>query len=231
MDPSYEEQLESLEELARLVPPDDPFAKSQRAWIARERAELVNAARVRNARVKRRERANARDRAHAQPHRRPDGAESEWALGADAQAWARQARSLLRRVGHKRGAAREALIKLFAGQECALSVPEVEEKLEQRRPVARASIYRALEVLSDLDLLVRVDAGDGVARYERAHDADGDHHHHHMICDSCGLLIPFDDEQLELAIHGLSDRLGFDAKGHEVTLRGVCQECKDGAPD
>jgi Fur family ferric uptake transcriptional regulator len=86
--------------------------------------------------------------------------------------------------------------------------------------------------LTDLDLLVRLDAGDGVARYERAHDHDGDdHHHHHLICDTCGLLIPFDDDRLEVAIHELSDRLGFETKGHEVTLRGTCEECKDGAPD
>ena len=119
----------------------------------------------------------------------------------EAEAWSRQARALLRRAGHSRGAARDTLIELFADQDCASSVSEVEELLESRqRPVGRASIYRALEVLSDLGLLVRVDVGDGVARYERAHDHGGEHHHHHLICDTCGLLIPFDDDELERAI-------------------------------
>ena len=94
--------------------------------------------------------------------------------------------------------------------------------------MARASIYRALEVLSDLGLLVRVDVGHGAARYERAYDHDEEHHHHHLVCDTCGLLIPFDDEHLELVIDGLSERLGFETKGHEVTLRGTCEECRLG---
>jgi Fur family transcriptional regulator, ferric uptake regulator len=150
----------------------------------------------------------------------------------EAEAWSRQARALLRRAGHSRGAARDTLIELFADQDCASSVSEVEELLELRqRPVGRASIYRALEVLSDLGLLVRIDVGDGAARYERAHDHAGEHHHHHLICDTCGLLIPFDDDELEQAIDGASVRLGFDTKGHDVTLRGTCEDCLVGVPE
>ncbi len=140
--------------------------------------------------------------------------------------WAEQAHKVLRRAGHSKGAARDALIEMFAAEECALSIPELEERLASRRPVGRASIYRALDLLNELSLLVRVDIGDGLVRYERAHLADQNRHHHHMICDSCGLLIAFDDEPLEAAIHSLSERHGFDAKVHEVTLRGTCEACR-----
>ncbi len=140
--------------------------------------------------------------------------------------WAEQARKVLHRAGHSKGAARDALIELFAAEECALSIPELEERLASRRPVGRASIYRALDLLHELDLLVRVDIGDGLVRYERVHLADEDHHHHHMICDSCGLLMAFDDDPLEAAINSLSDRHGFEAKVHEVTLRGTCAACR-----
>jgi len=145
----------------------------------------------------------------------------------------RRTRSLVRQAGHNPWRPRgDTLIRLFAGQDCALSITEVEETLElQGRHVARASIYRALEVLSDLGLLARVDLGHGAARYERAYDHDEEHHHHHLICDTCGLLIPFDDEHLELVIDGLSERLGFETKGHEVTLRGTCEECRLGVSD
>jgi Fur family ferric uptake transcriptional regulator len=145
---------------------------------------------------------------------------------AQQREWGEQAHAILRRAGHSTGAARDALIEMFAAQQCALSVPELEERLARRRPVGRASIYRALDLLNGLNLLVRVDIGDGLVRYERAHLADGDHHHHHMICDSCGVLIAFDDEPLEAAIHALSDRHGFEAKVHEVTLRGTCDDCR-----
>jgi Fur family ferric uptake transcriptional regulator len=148
--------------------------------------------------------------------------------GVAGGSWSQRARTAARRAGHNRGAARDVLIQLFADRDCALSVREIEDALQSRRPVGRASVYRALELLQDLKLIVRVDVGDGVVRYERAQDA-GQHHHHHMLCDRCGLLIAFDDDQLESAIESLSERLGFETSGHEVTLRGTCVECRGGA--
>jgi Fur family ferric uptake transcriptional regulator len=77
-----------------------------------------------------------------------------------------------------------------------------------------------------LDLLSRVEIGDGVARYEpqRPHD---DAHHHHLVCDGCGKLTPFQDDALERAIHGLAARVAFDVSDHDVTLHGSCENCKD----
>jgi Fur family ferric uptake transcriptional regulator len=138
--------------------------------------------------------------------------------------WAQHARRVVRRAGHNRGAAREAIIQLFADEECALSVAEIEARLESQRPTGRASMYRAIDLLHGLDLLARVDIGDGISRYERAH-LDHEDHHHHMVCERCGLLMPFDDELLESAIGELSERLSFATKEHEVILRGVCIEC------
>ena len=144
-------------------------------------------------------------------------------------AWRDTARELIRKAGHSKGAARDALIEIMAQRDCAMSVPDLEQALGQRpvgqRPVGRASVYRALELLHNLHLITRVDVGDGVARYERAH-LDDDAHHHHMVCDHCGVLIAFDDPELERAIHKLSDRLGFDATEHEVTLHGACPACR-----
>lgn len=155
-------------------------------------------------------------------------------LSSDQRAWVDRAHAVVRRTGHRRGGAREVLIQLFAQQECALTVQEIGEQLTARlesgaaeRPVGIASIYRGVDVLQDLDLIARVDVGDGVARYERTSLEHSDqHHHHHFVCDKCGLLQPFDDEALEEAIEGLEGRLGFVTKGHEVTLRGICIGCQ-----
>ncbi len=144
--------------------------------------------------------------------------------------WVERARAVVRDAGYNRGAARDALIEVFAGQQCALSVAEVETQLAAHRPVGRASVYRALDVLGNLGLLVRVDIGDGVLRYERAQPSSDPHshthHHHHMLCDRCGTLIAFDDAELEDAIDKLVGRYGFDARAHEVTLRGACHACR-----
>jgi Fur family transcriptional regulator, ferric uptake regulator len=145
--------------------------------------------------------------------------------GAD---WAQHARSVLGRAGHHRGAARDRLIDLLAGQSCALSALEIEDGLRRGRrgqgPVGRASIYRVLELLHAHDLVNRIDLGDGIARYEPSHPA-GEHHHHHLVCEQCGKLVAFDDPGLERAIDRLSDRLGVRVESHEVLLRGACDQC------
>jgi Fur family ferric uptake transcriptional regulator len=152
-----------------------------------------------------------------------------WAMSPDtSQQWASHARAMLQRAGHHRGAARDKLIDLLSAQDCALSALEIEDNLRRQGPVARASVYRALELLHDHELVTRLELGDGVARYEPA-DPDGEHHHHHMICELCGQLVPFDDAGLEKSISQLSRRLGFITKEHEVTLRGNCADCRAAA--
>ena len=62
--------------------------------------------------------------------------------------WAEHARVVLGQAGHHRGAARDTIIDLLAAQSCALSALEIEDRLRAGdRHVARASVYRVLELL------------------------------------------------------------------------------------
>lgn len=139
--------------------------------------------------------------------------------------WAEHARAVMAQAGHRRGGARNAIIDLLAGQPCALTALEIEDSLRRDgRAASRASIYRVLEQLQERDLVVRLDVGDASARYELI-DPGGEHHHH-LLCDSCGRLVPFDDADLERSIDRLSRRMGFRTHGHEVVLRGDCAGCR-----
>src|SRR3954452_17917137 len=128
--------------------------------------------------------------------------------------WAQHTRSELSRAGHRAGSARLAVVDLLAAQECCLSAREIADELRDR--VGIASVYRALEVLDDLGLVQRLDAGEGVVRYEPAPPSG--EHHHHVVCDRCGRVTAFEDEALERAIHSLSDRLDHAVEGHDVVL-------------
>jgi Fur family transcriptional regulator, ferric uptake regulator len=122
------------------------------------------------------------------------------------------------------GKARHAVIQHLARQDCCLSATEIFDGVRaEGKAVGLASIYRALEQLSKLRLVQRVDLGD-VARYEPALPS-GDHHHH-VVCDDCGKVEPFSDNPLEVALDGLGGRLGYELEGHDVLLRGSCAECR-----
>ena len=140
--------------------------------------------------------------------------------------WADYARGVLDRAGHHKARARDALIELLAGETCALTALEIEDRLrEDGQRVARASIYRILELLGEHGLVARLELGDGTTRYELI-DPGGEHHHH-LLCDSCGRVVPFDDRDLERAIEHLARRLEFRTDDHEVVLHGACSACQD----
>jgi Fur family ferric uptake transcriptional regulator len=139
--------------------------------------------------------------------------------------WSEHALATLAGAGFRRGGARQAVIELLDQQPCALTVLDIEDRLRTgERPVGRASIYRAVDELVNLDLVTRVEVGDGVARYEpqRSHA-----HHHHLVCDGCGRLEPSEDDALEKAISGLAGRVKFDVSDHDVTLHGCCEDCRN----
>jgi len=144
----------------------------------------------------------------------------------DAQKWTAKALERLADAGYRRGGARRELLTLLGEQRCALSALELEEALAERdRRVSRASIYRILEELEEVNVVQRVDVGAGITRYEPLRHGRG--HHHHLVCENCGRLEPFSDEGLERAIARLSDRVPLDVSEHEVLLRGACEDCAD----
>jgi Fur family ferric uptake transcriptional regulator len=140
------------------------------------------------------------------------------------QAWIERAETALTAAGHRRGGARRALLELLDAQPCALTALEIEDALRSRkRSVSRASVYRVLEQLEGLGLVQRVDTGQAMVRYERV--AAPHEHHHHLVCEACGVVMPFSDEELEQAISSLSSRVPLTVSEHEIVLRGECEDC------
>jgi Fur family ferric uptake transcriptional regulator len=144
--------------------------------------------------------------------------------------WVQRAEAELAAAGRKRGGARRSLLELLAGQECALTAQEIEGALRARpalartaRPVSRASVYRILDELEALRLVQRVETGQAMVRYERVCEQDA--HHHHLVCDDCGVVMPFSDPALERAIETLSERVPLTVSEHEIVLHGSCRDC------
>jgi Fur family transcriptional regulator, ferric uptake regulator len=138
--------------------------------------------------------------------------------------WLDHARSELQAAGHRAGGARWAVLEALAHEPCCLTAQEIFDKLRAgNRRVGIASVYRALELLSTLNLVRRVDIG-SAACFEPAQP--GGEHHHHVVCDRCGKVAAFEDRSLEEAIDRLGRRLKYKVGVHEVVLRGACPDCR-----
>ena len=113
--------------------------------------------------------------------------------------WSAAALDNLQAKGLRNGGARRAVIEHLGDQSCCRSAQEIFDGIRaDGRPVGIASVYRALDQLVELQLVQRVELGDGIARFEPSH-IDGEHHHH-LVCDACGKVEPFSDPGLEQAL-------------------------------
>jgi Fur family transcriptional regulator, ferric uptake regulator len=141
-----------------------------------------------------------------------------------AETWTEAALARLRAASGRSGGARRAVVEFLGSQNCCSSAQEIHDGVRAKGArVGIASVYRALEALDELGLVQRVDLGDGVSRFEPARA--GGEHHHHLVCDDCGKVEAFADDQLERALQKVEGRTGYSVAGHDVVLRGACGDC------
>jgi Fur family transcriptional regulator, ferric uptake regulator len=140
--------------------------------------------------------------------------------------WSEHALVSLEQAGYRSSAPRAAVVGALAEVGCGVTAREIGDLLHRRGDrVGVASIYRALELLEQEGLVQRFDVGENAARYEPA--LPSGEHHHHLVCERCGEVKAFEDEDLERAIKRLARRVDFEIDGHDVTLRGECPQCRE----
>ena len=88
-----------------------------------------------------------------------------------------------------------------------------------------ATVYRTLELLSDLEVLQKIDFGDGRHRYE-INETSSPHHHHHLICLACGSVREFEDDLLESLENAVALKSNFTIVDHQLKFYGYCGECR-----
>jgi Fe2+ or Zn2+ uptake regulation protein len=82
------------------------------------------------------------------------------------------------------------------------------------------TIYAALELLVDLGLVRRIDAGAGATLYDARTEP-----HQHSVCRRCGRVDDLDGELDTTMLERTSARAGFPARAVEVVVSGLCAEC------
>ena len=97
---------------------------------------------------------------------------------------------------------------------------------ENNSEIGLATVYRALDLLSELGILVKVEFGDGCARYELNTADPSIHHHHHLICLKCKKVIEFEEDLLDELEDDIAAKSGFQILNHEVKFFGYCSECR-----
>ena len=130
------------------------------------------------------------------------------------------------RAGYQPTPSRQLVAELVAGRSGPFSAAELLDAARGRRAkVGRATIFRALEVLSSLHVVERLVLPDGSMGYVACRP---DVHHHHLVCTACGRGVDIADGDLGRLVDDIGRRNGFRIESHRLELFGVCGDCRGG---
>ncbi len=110
-----------------------------------------------------------------------------------------------------------------------LSVEEIYDFVKKDYPeIGLATVYRTVQLLSELELIDKLNLDDGYVRYEiGAMDGEKSHHHHHLICLCCGEVFAFGEDMLDSLEEHIDRTQGFKVVNHQVKLFGYCKNCRE----
>jgi Fe2+ or Zn2+ uptake regulation protein len=130
---------------------------------------------------------------------------------------------LLRADGGRVTTGRRAIVRaLLAGPDHHVTAEDVAHTVQEDHPdVHLSTVYRTLDNLEQLGVVVRVNLGAGGAVYHLA-----DHVHHHLVCESCGTVIEVPPTLVRSIARTVDDRYGFQLSGHHLVLTGRCEHCR-----
>jgi Fe2+ or Zn2+ uptake regulation protein len=87
--------------------------------------------------------------------------------------------------------------------------------------VSLPTVYATLELIEQLGLARRVEAGTGAAVYDvRVED------HGHVVCRRCGAIADLDAPVDRAALLGTARAAGFAPDSADVVVRGLCASCR-----
>ncbi|NPV27479.1 MAG: transcriptional repressor [Firmicutes bacterium] len=127
---------------------------------------------------------------------------------------------------HKLTPQRETILRVLAehsGQH--LSAEDVYSLVKEKATeIGLATVYRTLDLLVELNILHKVDFGDGRSRYEFTPQER--HRHHHLICLRCGEITEAQEDLLHQLEETIERENGFQVVDHSVKFFGYCRRCR-----
>ena len=131
----------------------------------------------------------------------------------------------LRQQGYRLTPQRETVLSVLHQMDDMTTAEDIYDRVHIKfKSLDLSTVYRTLDLLVDLGLVVVLDTGEGQRRYELV----GVHGmHHHLHCRVCGNVTPADKEAVQPMIDALRQQYGFVAQPGSLTITGLCEECAE----
>lgn len=128
---------------------------------------------------------------------------------------------------------REVVMDILQRTDDHMSAADIYVEAHRVNPsIGLTTVYRTLDMLTQMGIVQKFDFGDGKARYELVNNPGGKKHHHHLICLKCKTIIDyteFPDDELEYigkTQARLSKKYNFNITDHAISFYGYCERCR-----
>lgn len=130
--------------------------------------------------------------------------------------------------GYKLTPQRESTVRILLENETDhLSAENVFMLVKGIAPeIGLATVYRTLELLTELGVVDKVNFGDGVARFDLRPEG-ANHSHHHLVCVECGSVEEIMEDLLVDVEKKVESKYEFLIKDHRLTFHGICKVCQE----
>jgi Fur family ferric uptake transcriptional regulator len=119
---------------------------------------------------------------------------------------------------------RRVVISVLEDARVPLSPQTIHQRsLDAHEEIGLISVYRTLDMLTDLGLVRRVHGHDECQGYVLASPG----HHHHMVCRNCAAAVEFSGiDDLSSLIDHIEEETGFVVNEHLLQFSGLCPQCQ-----
>ena len=131
----------------------------------------------------------------------------------------------LQEEGFKLTPQRQATVAILLEKEDDhLSAEAIYMLVKRKYPdIGLATVYRTLEILTDLNITYRVVFDDGLARFDLKRDGSN-RFHQHLLCN----IEEIHENLLGEVEKTVEERFHFKVEDHRLTFHGICQKCREG---
>jgi len=132
--------------------------------------------------------------------------------------------SRLSELGYRLTPQRIMILSAIENSDSHISAEEIYLQVRACYPHMNIStVYRTLELLSELGLVTETVMGDGRVRYHSI----GKGHHHHLVCQKCGEIIDVEESMLSQLWGEIGQRYDFRVDMKHLAFFGVCAKCRE----
>jgi Fur family transcriptional regulator, ferric uptake regulator len=131
----------------------------------------------------------------------------------------------LNRSGLRLTHPRQVVMSVLEAASIPLSPQSIHQRsLDAQEEIGLVSVYRTLDLLTEMGLVRRVHGHDECQGYVLASPG----HHHHVVCRQCEAAVEFTGmEDLSPLVDRIQAQTGFTIDEHLLQFYGLCPTCQE----